>query len=98
MNDRRAPRKENPTDEKKDMMDSLMDIVDDKGRRLDDEEIIDALVMYLNAGHESSRHASMWAALFLQKNPDILQKAKAEQQKIVKNMPPGQVGLTLKEI
>ncbi|CDP09336.1 unnamed protein product [Coffea canephora] len=96
--ERRARRKENSTAEKRDMMDALMDAVDDKGRKLDDEEIIDVLVMYLNAGHESSGHVSMWATLFLQKNPEVLQKAKAEQEAIVKNRPLGQVGLTLKEI
>ncbi|KAL3537162.1 hypothetical protein ACH5RR_000528 [Cinchona calisaya] len=98
VSERRARRKENPNAEKKDMMDALMDAVDEKGRRLDDEEIIDVLVMYLNAGHESSGHVSMWATLFLQKNPEVLQKAKAEQEAIVKNRPPGQEGLTLKEI
>ena len=77
--ERRARRKENSTAEKRDMMDALMDAVDDKGRKLDDEEIIDVLVMYLNAGHESSGHVSMWATLFLQKNPEVLQKAKVRK-------------------
>ncbi|KAL3516721.1 hypothetical protein ACH5RR_023623 [Cinchona calisaya] len=95
---RRAQRMENATVQKKDMMDALMDVVDDKGRRLDDEDIIDILIMYLNAGHESSGHVSMWATLFLQNHPEVFQKAKAEQEAIVKNRPPGQVGLTLKEI
>lgn len=76
VSERRARRNENPAAEKKDMMDALMDAVDEKGRKLDDEEIIDVLVMYLNAGHESSAHVSMWATLFLQKNPEVLQKAK----------------------
>ena len=58
------------------MMDALMDAVDEKGRKLDDQEIIDVLVMYLNAGHESSGHVSMWATLFLQKHPEIFRKTK----------------------
>lgn len=61
---------------KKDMMDGLLDAEDERGRKLDDEEIIDILIMYLNAGHESSGHTTMWAALFLQKNPDVLRRAK----------------------
>nr|XP_043624403.1 ent-kaurenoic acid oxidase 1-like [Erigeron canadensis] len=82
---------------KKDMLDALLDTSDEKGRKLDDEEIIDTLVMYLNAGHESSGHITMWATIFLQSHPEIFQKAKEEQEKIVKNMPWGQNGLTLKE-
>lgn len=61
---------------KKDMMDQLLEAGDESGRRLDDEEIIDILVMYLNAGHESSGHITMWAAVFLQQNPQMFQKAK----------------------
>ncbi|CAI9103384.1 OLC1v1001851C4 [Oldenlandia corymbosa var. corymbosa] len=94
---RRARRKENPTAEKEDMLDLLLNVEDEKGRRLDNEEIVDILVMYLNAGHESSGHTAMWATLFLQKNPEIMQKAKAEQEEIVRNRPPGQQGLTYNE-
>lgn len=98
VDERRARRRENPTSLKKDMMDALMDAVDEKGRKLDDEEIIDVLVMYLNAGHESSGHICMWATLLLQKHPEVLQKAKAEQETVLKNRPSEQKGLTLKEI
>ncbi|KAL8542561.1 hypothetical protein ACS0TY_003437 [Phlomoides rotata] len=86
------------TVKKKDMMDGLMDAEDENGRRLTDEEIIDVLVMYLNAGHESSGHITMWATIFLQKHPDVFERAKAEQEEIVKNRPPGQKDLTLREI
>ena len=61
---------------KKDMMDALLDVEDENGRRLSDEEIIDILVMYLNAGHESSGHTMMWATVLLQQHPEFLQKAK----------------------
>ncbi|GAV86941.1 LOW QUALITY PROTEIN: p450 domain-containing protein [Cephalotus follicularis] len=44
---------------KKDMMDSLLDVENQNGRKLSDEEIIDVLIIYLNAGHESSDHAMM---------------------------------------
>lgn len=73
---RREWRRENPPTVKKDMMDALMDAEDENGRRLNDEEIIDVLVMYLNAGHESSGHITMWATLFLQKHPDVFKRAK----------------------
>ncbi|KAL2536666.1 Ent-kaurenoic acid oxidase 1 [Forsythia ovata] len=98
VDERKERRRKNPSTNKKDMMEALMDVEDENGKKLNDEEIIDVLVMYLNAGHESSGHITMWATLFLQKHPEIFDKAKAEQQTIAKNRPPGQKGLTLKEV
>nr|ADZ55288.1 ent-kaurene acid oxidase [Triticum aestivum] len=80
-----------------DMIDRLIAAEDEGGRRLQDDEIIDVLVMYLNAGHESSGHITMWATVFLQENPEILAKAKAEQEAIMRSIPPGQKGLTLRD-
>ncbi|XP_071736065.1 ent-kaurenoic acid oxidase 1-like [Rutidosis leptorrhynchoides] len=84
---------------RKDMLDLLLECEDenDNGRKLDDEEIIDTLIAYLNAGHESSGHIIMWSTVFLQSHPEVFQTAKEEQERIVKNMSPGQKGLTLKE-
>ncbi|KAG6677247.1 hypothetical protein I3842_14G016100 [Carya illinoinensis] len=98
VDERRNQRKEFVLPKKKDMMDALLDVADENGRKLSDEEIIDILLMYLNAGHESSGHTAMWAAIFLERHPEFLQKAKAEQEEIVRKRPPGQSGLTLKEI
>ncbi|XP_052192339.1 ent-kaurenoic acid oxidase 2-like [Diospyros lotus] len=98
VDERRARRKNSPSTQEKDMMDALMDVEDENGRKLDDEEIIDILVMYLNAGHESSGHITMWATLFLLEHPEVFQRAKAEQEAIVRNRPPTQKGLTLKEV
>ncbi|CAN1294528.1 Ent-kaurenoic acid oxidase 1 [Linum perenne] len=84
---------------KKDMMDELMRVEDENGRRLRDEEIIDILLMYLNAGHESSAHVTMWATVLLHQHPHCLQKAREEQEEIVKRRPVEQNGaLTFKEI
>nr|QNS29965.1 cytochrome P450 [Nothapodytes nimmoniana] len=98
VDERRERRKNNPNTSKKDMMDALMEVEDENGRKLKDEEIIDVLVMYLNAGHESSGHITMWAALFLQKHPEFFKLAKAEQDAIIKNRPGTQKGLTFKEV
>ncbi|GLT73719.1 hypothetical protein SLA2020_455570 [Shorea laevis] len=97
VDERREQRKSNNATKKKDMMDALMDVEDENGRRLSDEEIIDILVMYLNAGHESSGHTMMWATIYLKNHPEFLQKAKEEQERIIRNRPPMQKGLTLKE-
>ena len=76
VDERREWRKNGP---KEDMMDAMLNVEDENGRRLSDEEIIDILVMYLNAGHESSGHVTMWAILFLQEHPQVFQKAKVRK-------------------
>ena len=73
---RRAKKEKVPSHEKMDMVDLLLDVEDENGRKLDDEEITDVILMYLNAGHESTAHATLWAILFLYENPEYLQKAK----------------------
>ncbi|KAK9911377.1 hypothetical protein M0R45_035293 [Rubus argutus] len=98
VNERRAQKKAgNFSKKKKDMMDALLEVEDEEGNKLTDEDIIDILIMYLNAGHESSGHTIMWATTFLQRHPEYFQKAKAEQEAILKRRPPTQKGMTLKE-
>ncbi|XP_035832304.1 ent-kaurenoic acid oxidase 2-like [Helianthus annuus] len=97
INERRKKRETPLGITRKDMLDLLLECEDDNGRRLDNEEIIDTLIAYLNAGHESSGHITMWASIFLQAHPEVFKTAKEEQERIVKNMPAGQNGLTLNE-
>ncbi|KAK7303618.1 hypothetical protein RJT34_14528 [Clitoria ternatea] len=96
---RRAIRKGKlPGQKTKDMIDALIDAEDENGRKLADDEIIDIMLMYLNAGHESSGHITMWATYFLQSHPECFKKAKEEQEEIIRKRPPGQQGLTLEEV
>ncbi|XP_020244103.1 ent-kaurenoic acid oxidase-like isoform X2 [Asparagus officinalis] len=97
LNERRMT-KSKVSSKEKDMMDNLIDVEDENGAKLTDEEIIDILIMYLNAGHESSGHITMWATVFLQKYPEIFKKAKEEQEEIRRNIPPTQKGLTLRDV
>ncbi|KAK3151171.1 hypothetical protein QOZ80_3AG0242620 [Eleusine coracana subsp. coracana] len=97
LTERRAAAAKELTRSSKDMMDRLIEVEDENGRRLNNEEIIDILIMYLNAGHESSGHITMWATLFLQENPEIFAKAKAEQEEILRSIPPTQKGLDLRD-
>ncbi|KAI4294927.1 hypothetical protein MLD38_040790 [Melastoma candidum] len=97
LDEKRKKRDEGKNYGKKDMMDGLMEVEDESGRKLRDEEIIDILIMYLTAGHESSAHIAMWSVLLLQQHPEFLEKARKEQEEISKRMPPTQEGLTLKE-
>lgn len=76
LDERRALEGRDTSRRSKDMMDNLLEVKDENGRKLTDEEIIDVLIMYLNAGHESSGHITMWATVFLQDNPDIFKRAK----------------------
>lgn len=71
---------DNSGTKKKDMMDQLLSVEDENGKKLEDEEIIDLLVMYLNAGHESSGHTMMWATILLQEHPEFLEKAKVKSE------------------
>ncbi|KDP28926.1 hypothetical protein JCGZ_14697 [Jatropha curcas] len=96
--ERKNQRKGAMSSKKRDMMDALIDVEDENGRKLSEEEIVDVLLMYLNAGHESSGHITMWATILLQEHPEFLQKAKEEQEEIIKRRPPTQKGLTLNEV
>eukprot|EP01018_Ginkgo_biloba_P033197 Gb_05500 [translate_table: standard] len=82
----------------KDVLNALLHVKDENGSLLTDEEIIDLLVMYLNAGHESSAHITMWAIIFLVSHPRLYAEAKAEQEKIVNKRPDGQTHLIMYEI
>ncbi|KAH7668673.1 Ent-kaurenoic acid oxidase protein [Dioscorea alata] len=98
LNERRSLNGGKLPKESKDMMDALLEVKDEHGRQLDDEEIIDVLIMYLNAGHESSGHITMWATVFLQEHPECFRLAKLEQEEIRRNKPPTEKGLTLKDV
>ncbi|KAJ1414356.1 Cytochrome P450 [Sesbania bispinosa] len=96
---RRKERKENlHTKKSKDMMDALIDAEDENGRKLGDDDIIDIMLMYLNAGHESSGHVTMWTTYYLQQHPEYFKKAKEEQEEILRRRPPTQKGLKLEEV
>ncbi|PPS02865.1 hypothetical protein GOBAR_AA17804 [Gossypium barbadense] len=69
-------RRVNDPNVKRGMIDLLMEIKDENGQKLSDEDIIDLLLMFLLAGHESSAHVAMWAIFYLHNNPEILKKAK----------------------
>ncbi|KAJ0112442.1 hypothetical protein Patl1_03456 [Pistacia atlantica] len=94
---RRARKKSDGSEKDKDMMDLLIETEDENGGRLDNEEIIDIILVYLNAGHESSAHALMWVTLFLHDHPEHFLKAKAEQEELVKRREPTETELSLRE-
>ena len=64
--------------EKKGMIYLFMEVEDEKGQKLEDEEIVNLLLLFLIAGHGSSASAVTWATIFLHDNPETLKKAKVE--------------------
>ncbi|PNY08466.1 ent-kaurenoic acid oxidase 1-like protein [Trifolium pratense] len=80
------------------MMDLLMEVKDEEGNMLEDEDIIDLLLVFLLAGHESSAHGILWTIIYLLDHPHVLQKAKKEQEEIMEIRPSTQKGLNIKEI
>lgn len=71
----------NQSKPKKFMVDLLMETEDEDGRKLSDEEIVDLIIIYLLAGHESFAHASTWAIIHLHEHPQYHQKAKVSWTK-----------------
>ena len=66
----------NQTDAKKDMMDLLMGVKDEDGRQLEDLDIIDLLIVFMLAGHESSAHGALWSVIYLSENAEVFKIAK----------------------
>ncbi|XP_052874607.1 beta-amyrin 11-oxidase-like [Gossypium arboreum] len=91
-------RKRNDPNSKIGLIDVIREAEDSKGEKLDEEYIIIILVMFLIAGRETSGRAATWATMYLHHHPHVLQKAKEEQEKIMKRRPSSQKGLTLSEI
>ncbi|KAH1089642.1 hypothetical protein J1N35_016899 [Gossypium stocksii] len=91
-------RKRNDPNSKIGLIDVIREAEDSKGEKLDDEYITIILVMFLIAGRETSGRAATWATIYLYHHPHVLQKAKEEQEKIMKRRPFSQKGLTLSEI
>lgn len=58
------------------MMDLLMEVKDEEGGVLEDEDIIDLLLVFLLAGHESSAHGILWTIIYLMDHPHVFHKAK----------------------
>ncbi|XP_008448714.2 beta-amyrin 11-oxidase-like [Cucumis melo] len=83
--------------EAKDTMDLLIDVKDEDGEELDDETIRDLIFGKLFAGHETSAYTAMWAVLFLTDHPHTFQKAKEEQEELIRRRPSTQKGINLSE-
>lgn len=76
-------RKSNPSD-KKDLLNAMLLGKDPKtGEMMDAENIINNMVTFIVAGHETTSGLLSFATYFLVKNPHTLQKAQAEVDSVV---------------
>nr|WNO46796.1 cytochrome P450 88H10 [Tripterygium hypoglaucum] len=96
--DRKVKNKNIGSEEKKCMLDLLLEVENEDGEKMDNETIIDLLALMVFGGHESTAIAVMWLFIYLHDNPQILQKVKEEQENIVSKRRSTQKGLTMEEI
>ncbi|XVF52397.1 hypothetical protein PTKIN_Ptkin05aG0015000 [Pterospermum kingtungense] len=94
----RREQKSNDPNSKRGLIDLIKELGDEEGENLDDDQIVIVLLLYLLAGHETTGRAATWATIYLHDHPEVLQKAKEEQEEIIKRRPISQKGLTLCEI
>ena len=77
-------RKSDPADGRKDLLSAMLDGVDPKThQKLSDGSIIDNLITFLIAGHETTSGLLSFALYNLIKNPDAYRKAQEEVDKVV---------------
>ena len=78
-----ACRRANPSD-KKDLLSAMLFGKDPKtGERLSDDSITNNMITFLIAGHETTSGLLSFACYHILKNPDALQKAQQEVDKVV---------------
>ncbi|KAF2264005.1 cytochrome P450 [Lojkania enalia] len=80
-------RKGNPT-YKKDILNAMLNGVDRKtGAKMTDENIMDNMITFLIAGHETTSGLLSFAFYFLLKNPSAYLKAQQEVDEVIGNAP-----------
>lgn len=72
----RRDKRRDGVSEKRDVTGIMLDMTDENGEGFSDEVIIDILIMYLNAGYESTACVTLWTLILLHDHPGILKKAK----------------------
>jgi retinoid hydroxylase len=72
-------RRKNPTDQH-DILNALLNTRDDQGNPLPLETIIDDIQLLLFAGHDTTVSANTNLMVFLAQHPEVLAKARAEQE------------------
>lgn len=76
VDERKAMKKNGEQTAKRGMIDLMMEIEDESGKKLQDEDIVDLLIVLLLGAHDGPTHTIIWATIYLYGHPQILQKAK----------------------
>ncbi|KAM7273973.1 hypothetical protein ACFE04_028637 [Oxalis oulophora] len=76
---------ENGEEATDDLLDGLMQIKDEEGNNLSDQEILDNIVSLVIGGYESTALSVMWAIYYLAKYPQVLDKLREENKALSKN-------------
>ncbi|KAK4437111.1 Beta-amyrin 11-oxidase [Sesamum alatum] len=71
---------------KNDLMEGLMQVTDDDGKKLTDIEVLDNIVSLVVAGYTSTSLAIMWAFYYLAMHPDVVKKLREEHMPISKKL------------
>ncbi|MCD9645720.1 hypothetical protein HAX54_034857 [Datura stramonium] len=99
LDERKVMIAENKVKPMSNMLDMMLDAQHiDGGKGLSDETIVGLLLQYTFAGYESVAKVASKTIMHLEKHPDILHKAKEEQEEIVKKRPSSNAGLNFDEI
>ncbi|KAK8585578.1 hypothetical protein V6N13_050555 [Hibiscus sabdariffa] len=81
------------------VIDILLEAKDEEnGEKLENELIVNVILAFLLAGHETTAHAATRLTAYLHDHPEILQRVREEQVEIVTRRSSSQKGLTLNEI
>ncbi|KAF2019092.1 cytochrome P450 [Aaosphaeria arxii CBS 175.79] len=76
-------RKANPTD-KKDLLNAMLNGVDPKtGEKMSEESVMDNMITFLIAGHETTSGMLSFAFYYLLKNPEAYEKAQKEVDEVI---------------
>ncbi|CAE7012814.1 hypothetical protein HRS9139_02143 [Pyrenophora teres f. teres] len=76
-------RKKNPTD-KKDLLNGMLKGVDPKtGKKMPEESVMDNMITFLIAGHETTSGLLSFAFYYLLRNPEVYQKAQQEVDNVI---------------
>lgn len=72
--------RKNEIHENSDFMDGLMQIKDEEGNQMTDDEVVDNIVSLVVAGYQSTALASMWALYHISKSPEVLHKLRVVEE------------------
>ncbi|CAN1749235.1 Ent-kaurenoic acid oxidase 1 [Linum perenne] len=76
--------------EEEDLMDGLMQVRDENGDLLSDEEVVDNIASLVVGGYDSTSLSSMWAVYCLAKHPDVLSRLREENMVLKKEKGDGE--------